>query len=246
MRIALMSDIHGNLVALEAALADIAREQVDEIICLGDVAEFGPQPLEVLARLRALSWPVVMGNTDERLLHPGRPSDLQDTRADDIERWVIRLLGEADRAFIATFQPTVERWLGDLRLLCCHGSPRSNREGIGTETPEDVLVEITDSLGATVIACGHTHRQFLRRVGPTVVLNIGSVGLPIEDVPAGTPRNPAWAEYAIVSAAHGRLSIDLRRAPVELAALRRVVLTSEMPHREWWAKDWHEGGQRSA
>jgi predicted phosphodiesterase len=73
MRIAIISDIHGNMVALDAALADIESEHVDQIVCLGDVAEFGPHPREVLARLRALGCPVIMGNTDERLIDPARP-----------------------------------------------------------------------------------------------------------------------------------------------------------------------------
>ncbi|MBI3286567.1 MAG: metallophosphoesterase family protein [Chloroflexi bacterium] len=70
MRVAIFSDIHGNLVALEAILAEIERERVDQMICLGDVAATGPQPAETLHRLRELNCPVVMGNTDARFLNP--------------------------------------------------------------------------------------------------------------------------------------------------------------------------------
>ena len=70
MRIGLISDIHGNLIALESVLSELKREQVDSMICLGDVAALGPQPHEVIERLRKLNCPVVMGNTDDWYLQP--------------------------------------------------------------------------------------------------------------------------------------------------------------------------------
>ncbi|NIW96181.1 MAG: hypothetical protein GWN20_25895, partial [Phycisphaerae bacterium] len=70
MRLAIISDIHGNLIALEAVLAVLAQEEIDQMVCLGDVAATGPQPHETIARLRELNCPVVMGNTDDWLLNP--------------------------------------------------------------------------------------------------------------------------------------------------------------------------------
>ncbi len=111
MRIGLMSDIHGNLFALEAVLAELDREKLDDLICLGDVAALGPEPGGVLARLQALGCPVVMGNMDEWLLSP--PD--RDT-ADEIDRVLIRWhtaqLSDDDLAYIRAFPPTIERSLG--------------------------------------------------------------------------------------------------------------------------------------
>ncbi len=107
MRIGLISDIHGNLFALEAVLAELDREKLDDLICLGDVAALGPEPGAVLARLRALRCPVVMGNTDAWLLSP--PT----TVADEIDRvltpWCIAQFSDADLAYIRAFPPTIER-----------------------------------------------------------------------------------------------------------------------------------------
>src|SRR5689334_16834432 len=89
MRIAVIADIHGNLAGLEAALEDIAREQPDATVCLGDVAASGPQPHQVVAQLRELHFPVVMGNADAWLLNPpsDEPQDDFMRRIVDIDRW---------------------------------------------------------------------------------------------------------------------------------------------------------------
>ncbi len=240
MRVAIISDIHGNIVALDAALADIESERVNQVVCLGDVAEFGPHPREVLARLRALGCPVIMGNTDERLIDPARPGRLRDKRDDDIERWAIAQLDHADRMFIATFKPTVDVALGDgMMLLCCHGSPRSNTEIIRATTPDTELVPMLGDTAAVVVAGGHTHQQMLRRVYDKVIVNSGSVGLPFERRLSSNKKVvPSRAEYAIISSDNGRLNIELRRVPVDMSVLRATTLASDMPHARWWIKYW--------
>src|SRR5579885_939731 len=111
MRIALIADIHGNAVALDAALADIERTGADTIICLGDVAVLGPQPRAVLERLRALGCRNVMGNGDAELLDPP-PADAADEMARhmrEIGLWGAAQLSAADKEFVASFQPTVSQ-----------------------------------------------------------------------------------------------------------------------------------------
>src|SRR5882724_189823 len=100
MRIGLIADIHGNLLALETVLDELAREGVNELICLGDVASLGPQPAEVLARLRALGCPVVMGNTDAWLLTPpaGDAAEEEDRSMYRLNAWCAAQLSSRDRA----------------------------------------------------------------------------------------------------------------------------------------------------
>ena len=262
MRIALISDIHGNLIAFDIVLADIESAQVDQIICLGDVAADGPQPREVIARLQAIGRPVVLGNTDADLLQPLAlvKADDESRRFQDIERWAADQLTAADLAYVRSFQPTIELSLapaladnnepppsllpqgspgskGDMTsLLCFHGSPRSNTEVIEATTSESELAAILAGQHATILAGGHTHTQLVRRYRDMLIINPGSVGLPFEQ--AETARNPAWAEYAILTADNGTLGIELRRVPVDVAAIRRAILASGMPHAEWLAKDW--------
>lgn len=143
MKIALIADIHGNLSAFDAVLEAIEAEHLDQIVCLGDVAATGPQPREVIDRLRSLACPVVMGNADAELLSPAAPDD---STSDDMRRfldmsaWAAAQLDEADRAFLASFQATVTIDLGEAgRLLCCHGSPRSYDDIIRANTPDEDL-----------------------------------------------------------------------------------------------------------
>ncbi len=242
MRIALISDIHGNAAALDAALADIAHAGADAIICLGDVAVLGPQPREVLERLRALGCPNVMGNGDAELLDPP-PADAEDEMArhmQEIGLWGAAQLSPDDKAFLGTFQPTVTQPLDNgATLLCFHGSPRSYNEVIEATTPVSDLDEIFAGHSANIYAGGHTHTQLLRRYKGALLLNTGSVGLPMNPIPPATDiRNPAWAEYALITVDGPNLSVTLRRVPYSVDALIAAARSSGMPHAKEWLADW--------
>lgn len=241
MRVALLSDIHGNLFALEAVITALAREKVDQIICLGDVAMFGPQPCEVLARMQALTCPVVMGNTDAWALDP-QPHSVRDEATEffnAIELWGAQQLTQADRAYIRTFQPTIALAFGeDDTLLCYHGSPKSYNDIIVATTPDVEVAALIGDQQALLLAGGHTHAQYVRRYQNKLLLNPGSVGLPYETLPNGRERNPPWAEYAIVEWSAGELTLALRRAPYDIEPLLASTMASGMPHADWWCKDW--------
>lgn len=240
MRVALISDIHGNLVALEAVLAGLEQEPVDRIVCLGDVAATGPQPRAALARLQALDCPVVMGNTDDWLLNPEPwPAEDEDARAVlEVELWGASQLTEKERAFIRSFRPMVEVELGQRQtLLCYHGSPQSYTDVIRSTTPEEALVGFLAKADAGVLAGGHTHEPMVRVIGEKLLINPGSVGLPRIQAD-GEVWNPLWAEYAVVEATDGRLHVELRREPVDFERLRDSVAESDMPHAGLWLRDW--------
>lgn len=232
MRLAIISDIHGNLTALDAVLAALETAAIDPIVCLGDMAATGPQPRETAARLRALGCLVVLGNADAWLLDPPPappdPADEQARRIDEIDRWCAARLMPADRAFLRAFQPTLELPLGEDRtLLGFHGSPHSYDDIIRATTPEDELDRLLAGSVATVMAGGHTHAQLLRRHRAAIVLNPGSVGL-----------NPPQAEYASLTADVGRLGIELCRLALPSERIAEAALASGMPHADWWAGYW--------
>jgi predicted phosphodiesterase len=240
MRIGLISDIHGNLFALETVLAELAADQLDELICLGDVAALGPEPGGVLARLQALGCPVVMGNMDEWLLSP---PDL--SAADELDRalteWHVAQLTDVERAYIRAFPPTVERSLGAGRtLLCFHGSPRSYSDVIVPTTSDDAVNEMLGDTRAAILAGGHTHLQMMRRQGDAHLINVGSAGLPGIGAAAQRNRHVRWAEYAMVEANGDRLEISLRRTPLDVEQMLARARASGMPVFDWWATLWDD------
>ncbi|HXT34193.1 MAG TPA: metallophosphoesterase family protein [Chloroflexota bacterium] len=240
MRVAVIADIHGNLTALDAVLANLQDAGVDRVVCLGDVAALGPQPHEVIGRLRDLGCPAVMGNCDIVPLRPVRlsPLDEEGRRWFEIEEWGAAQLTPEDLTYLRAFPPTLTVPLGDdATLLCFHGSPRSNTDSIVATTPDTVLARMLHGYSATVLAGGHTHAPFIRRYQEAVLLNPGSVGFPYEatDYRRG---HPPWAEYSIVEWRSGRLYIELRRVSIDVDLVMQALLRSGMPHVEWLVSMW--------
>jgi predicted phosphodiesterase len=202
MRIAVISDMHGNRVALDAVLSEISRSSVDQIICLGDCVQGGPQPAQVVARLRELACPIVMGNADSFLL-TGEDTALEPTEPARWEKllkvreWTLSQLGKDDLAFIAGFQPTVEVRLDETRkLIGFHGSPRSFDEIILPETPSDDIQTMLGGFAPHFLCGGHTHVQQLRHLGAAFYFGCGSVSLPFRHNHTGAPKVIPWGEFA--------------------------------------------------
>jgi predicted phosphodiesterase len=240
VRTAILSDIHGNLAALEAVLADLGAAGVNRAVCLGDVAATGPQPHQVIQRLQALNAPTVMGNTDEWLLNPQPTPDADaDTkRHEAIDAWCVTQLDSTDLEYLRTFCPTVEVGLGGgYSLLAYHGSPRSYNEQILPMLSEDELKDALSGFHASVMAGGHTHWQMMRHFEDMLVMNPGSIGLPYEKV-GDAVRNPSWAEYAILDADTGYLRVELRRVSYDVRPTLEAAKASGMPHADWWTQDW--------
>jgi putative phosphoesterase len=242
MRVALISDIHGNFIALEAVLASLRASHVSQIVCLGDVATFGPQPRQVIRQLRDVDIPIAMGNMDAWLLNP-KPHAYRDENTrwiTEIELWGAEQLAPSDLCYLRTFQPQIEVSLSsDTSLLCVHGSPRSDTDIVLVTTPEDELEHMLADCQATVVAGGHTHTQMLRRFREMTVINPGSVGLAIErSSRTGEVHSPPWAEYAVVGLEEGELWIEFRRVPYDVGELIRAARESGMVHAEWWINHW--------
>lgn len=240
MRIAVVSDIHGNRPALDAVLAEIEREQVDQLVCLGDVA-VGPQPGAALDRIAETGCPVIMGNWDAAFLNglPAMEGELGEKLVQQAE-WAAGQLSEAERDVIRGFVPSLELSLGDgLEALFFHGSPSSFDDVIVADTPADELDAFFDGAGAGVLVGGHTHFQLLRGHRDLVFVNPGSVGLPFRSDPPGEQvRISPWAEYGLLTHDGGRLAVDLRRVDYDTDAYLESTLEIGMPYAQWWADCW--------
>ncbi len=242
-RIALISDIHGNFVSFKAVLADIEQRRVNEIIFLGDAATLGPQPREVLHLLQQLGCPCIIGNHETYLFKPslGKAYMGGTQWFTDVLTWCrVRLMPE-DYQFMRTFQPMLKVKLeGNSTLLCFHGSPRHHTDNIFAMTPPDRVDEMLAGRRATVMAGGHTHVQMMRQHKGTLIVNSGSVGLPFQQMPftESGPRVMPWAEYTIVTSENGAISVDLRRIPVDMKAIKQAGMDARMPGTSDWLRNW--------
>jgi predicted phosphodiesterase len=223
MRIALISDIHGNHLALEQVLADARRSGADRVACLGDVATLGPRPGEVLRTLRELGCPCILGNHDAFLVEPDLVAGYTSARVivDAID-WCRAQLSSEDLAFVRTFAPElVVPLAGGRRLHLFHGSPDSHTQDVLATTSDEELERLLGGRHADVMAGGHTHIQMLRQHRGTWVVNPGSVGMPFRRYVAGArPEIMPYAEYAIVDDGGAAIGVELRRVPLDRAALR--------------------------
>jgi putative phosphoesterase len=230
-RLALISDIHGNGVALDAVLADITARGVDEIVCLGDIAAGGPQPRQVIRRLREHTCRGVRGNADGWLLDglpPGRSDATR--RLSDTVAWARAQLADHDLAYLAGLPAAARCSVGNLELVCVHGSPRSDLEPLLATTRDAALDEVLAAAGARVLAAGHTHLQLLRNHRESVLVNPGSVGLPLATM-TGSPPLPTSAEYALATVNDDEVEITFRRLTIDVDALRAA--SALMPHPTW-------------
>lgn len=175
MRVAALYDVHGNLPALEAVLAELEQDPPDTIIVGGDVL-WGPYQAECVALLRAVGARFLAGNCEREVLHGDS----------DADRWCRGQL-DAELLFdVATWPLTIELDVAGLgRVLFCHATPRSDGEIITRLTPDAAVVDAFDAAtGADVVVCGHTHVQVDRAVpGAPRLVNAGSVGMPCEGQP---------------------------------------------------------------
>ena len=247
MRVAVLSDIHGNGVALEAALSDLERFPADQLVCLGDAVQGGPQPAEVVAELRRIACPIVMGNADAWLL-TGRETGNEGVSPEQeaMRQWSLQRLSPGDRQFIADFLPTVTVPLPDSKsLLAFHGSPVSFDDILLPDTSNEDFLRVYGSYAPAILTGGHTHRQFIRQLGETFFFNPGSVGVVYdvqqEEHPAVEVRHFPWAEYAVLEVTGDRLALEFRRAPYALEALFEAVRSSGSPMSELYARQYGRG-----
>jgi putative phosphoesterase len=242
-RIALISDLHGNEVALAAVLADVRRAGVDQIVCLGDVATLGPRPSFVLHTLRDLGCLCIMGNHDEFLLEAEMVHGYSEAPiiAQAVD-WCRAELSADELDFVRTFQRRAELPLGRAsRLLVFHGSPTSHMQDLLATTPPDELDRLLAGHGAPVMAGGHTHVQMLRQHRGMLLVNPGSVGMPFEEYVNGrAPRLMPHAEYATVDAQGDGddVRVTLHRVPLDKATLRASLSGSTNPMAAGLLREW--------
>ena len=189
MRVAVLSDIHANVQALEAVMADVVSQECEHVFCLGDLALAGPQPVEVMDYVMAQeTWTVIQGNTDKMIANfgPEVMEFLQTTApimANAMESDLM-LLNDNHKAYLSNLPPMHSIDAEGCSVLLVHGSPRANNEDILPGMPLEEVEEIISGTAEKLILCGHTHIPcgYQTNTGQTVV-NVGSIGRPMTALP---------------------------------------------------------------
>ena len=243
MRLAILADIHGNLPALEAVLADARAQGVDGYVIAGDLVLGAPFPVETLDRLRDLDAWIIQGNGETYLTHfdAGAAPETWRTRAQwALLRWSYARLDRDALEYLATLPNRVTVTLPGATPICVvHGSPRALSEGIIPDDPEtkrkfaqarltntigveDALAQIglPISVAEPVLVCGHTHIAWEHRNNGRLALNPGAIGGPIDGV--------VGAEYALLTWERGRWTADLRVVEYDVNALLAAYRDSGM------------------
>jgi putative phosphoesterase len=243
LKIAILSDIHGNNTALEAVLKDLQqRGDADHLLVSGDMFAFGPTPKEVLSTLQDLdNARHLLGNTERYFLEGNYPitpnsQDWQERLLRSFN-WTAERLGREGLRFIERLPHFQVMQDGDRQLMAVHGSPRSDEEGLTLRTGDRELGRMPIDTRVAVLACGHTHIPMDRVIGGVRVVNAGSVGLPFD----GDPR----AGYALISglAADGddSIRVEIRRISYDVEKVVAQCFTQDHP-----ASDIHAYNLRTA
>ena len=240
MIIAFISDIHGNLPALEAAVDDAKSHGAEQIICAGDVTGYGPFPDQACRFLKKEKIPSIMGNYDRKVVEAaeqGKPSSKEmKAKKRKILLWTIKNLGKQSLIYLKGLPAEIDLKLSPgHRVLIVHGSPVSADDAIYPSITRPGLDTKLSDIRPDILVCGHTHIPFVKRFGGMLVVNCGSAGHPVD----GDPR-PA---YALVQTDKGdetrgsifRFDYDRERT---LAALKKTSLPKGL------RKDFAEGNKR--
>jgi putative phosphoesterase len=221
MRIAIVADVHGNLVALEAVLADLAQQPPDLVVHGGDLAFNGPRAADCVDRIRDLGWPGVIGNMDEAL-------ETQRDRHPSIA-WARQQVGEERNRWL---QALPLEWRHQDEIGLVHAVPGDLWKAVQPEADDAELRTVYGPLGTRLAVYCHIHRPYVRPLGDLTVANTGSVGVPFD----GDIR----ASYLLVSDGTPetrRVSYDVERAVREVeesghpaaAAIARIYRTARPP-----------------
>lgn len=203
LRLAALGDVHGNLAALDAVLADVRVAGIHSGVCTGDLVLRGREPEGCVSRMALLEWPCVRGNTDHKVAtRPPRSRSHPAAARMGSRSWTVRRLSDASLAYLAGLPLTIRLRLGPFRVLVMHGAPEDPTDVLVDEaTPHERLVELASHLDADCVVTGHTHRPFVREAAGCVFVNPGSVGESRD-----ADRHPSWAIlHAGPSAVHATL-----------------------------------------
>jgi len=238
MRLALVSDQHANDVAFRAVVEDVERLGVEEIVCLGDVAQGGVEPAQTLDRLAALGCDTVLGNADALLLEvPTESPEPITEQLLKVREWTLARLDSSHLEQIRSFVPVIRRELEGVPMVFFHGSPRSYEDVLLPELGGEALEPFLGN-DAALLAGGHTHLQWRRRIADALYVNPGSIGISYDRHAPEPPVLRPLAEWALVTVADGSVAVEFRQVRYAVEDLEAATKRSGRPYADDWAAQW--------
>jgi putative phosphoesterase len=237
MRIAIISDIHANITALEAVLDDLQNQRTERTYCLGDLVGYAAHPNEVIDRIRRDETPTIIGNYDDGVGYDRDECgcayrDPEQQRLGDLSlRWTQRTVTSDRKEFLRSLQSEIRFMADGKRFRLVHGSPRRMNEYLFENRPLSSFQRLAATSEADVLIFGHTHKPYIKRVEGVLFVNAGSVGKPKD----GDSR----ACYVVMDTS-GEVNVEFRRIPYDIEVEAAAIRESSLP--DEFAADLETGG----
>lgn len=224
MKIAFISDIHGNAVALEAVLQDIHHRGIDKIYVLGDLCYRGPEPKRSLELVRSLKTEVIKGNADEWVVRgvregevPEKALALMNTERD----WTVSQLESSDIAYLENLSTQLKLELAGTAIHGFHATPDSLFDIVHPYAEDSIIeTDLMKAADAQVYVYAHIHRPYIRYINGKVIMNIGSVGLPFDGL--------AKASYGLIDLEEGNIRTSIERVGYDIE--KTIALYNEVDY----------------
>ena len=226
MRVAVLSDIHGNGVALNYVINDMKDKNVNKVIIFGDVVMKGPMPSEVMEELRKLDilgW--IKGNTDEWFKEIGedfKPQDDREIELNEYYKYARKNMTDEAIEFINKLPVECSLSYNGVNILCVHGTPKSIVEAIDGSVPIEEVKEIIKDVNEDVILCGHSHCSFIGEVDGKKIFNVGSIGNSLDE--------DNRASYGILDFSDDNVKLINRRVSYPVDEIISIAENNKFPH----------------
>lgn len=228
MKLAVFSDIHGNIQGLEAVLKDIAARGADVVWCGGDLVGYGANPGEVVDLIRSRGIPTIMGNYDDGIGYfriacgcdyPNEEAMLRGQRS---IAWTKAHTTEEQKGYLRSLPYRLQREFEGRQVVLVHGSPDLLNEYLFEDVADEIFARHLESTRADLLIFGHTHKPFHKVVGGKHLINAGSAGKPKH----GNPN----ATYALIEITASSLQVESIEVPYDYEAAARAIEATELPH----------------
>jgi putative phosphoesterase len=228
MKLAIISDIHGNIYGLEAVIKDIEEKGVTDIFCTGDLVGYGPRPNEVIDLIRKRNIPTVMGNYDDAIgnMRLICGCDYKDEKSLQLGEksllWTSNNTSETNKQWLKELPEEIRITFSGMRLLFVHGSPRALNEYLYEDTPENYIKDLFNEFGADTLVCGHTHLPYIKKTSAGCIVNAGSAGKPKHGNPNVT--------YVVLEVAGGKLTGQIIEVPYKFEVAAKLIEQVGLPY----------------